>query len=151
MFFVSDDVTMPAFSLSNRCFGGWYDDLFLSLMYASYSEISRWLDDIEIFLTRYKWGSITYSYLIVLYVLKRGYNIVFCRCVSHVVMNLFWMARLQFTENTFLSSVGSSLRSYTNFNASVAHVLKPCWSSSTRSQNTFFANLLLSILCSRLR
>ena len=103
------------------------------------------------FITRYEWGSITYSYLIIVYVFKRGCNIVFCICVFHVVMHLFWMALLQFTKNTFLSLAGSYLRSYTNFNASVAHVLKPCWSSSTRSQNTFFANLLISILCCRLR
>ena len=67
-----------------------------------------------------------YSYLIVLYVLKCGYNSIFCRCVIHVVFNLLWIARLQFIDNDFLSFVTSNRRSFTNYKASVAQALKPC-------------------------
>ena len=102
------------------------------------------------FLTRYRYGSITKSFLKRTYVLNIGFAWTLCRFVNHDEMNLFLIAFLQSLANLLSISVMSKLRSLANFRTAVAHVVKPWWFNCTNSKNTFFASSLSGIWYNRL-
>ena len=78
-----------------------------------------------------------------------GFNCKFCRCINQVDTKLFLTICLQLLVNVLLSLVMSKSRSFTRFNASVAHFLNPWLLRFFNSQYTFFTNLSSDIWWSR--
>ena len=100
------------------------------------------------FLTRYRYDSVE-SNLIVLYVLKMGFNCKSCRSINQVDTKLFLTMCLQLLVNVWLSSVMSKSRSFASFNASVAQFVNLWLLRFFNSQYTFFSNLSSDIWWSR--
>ena len=71
-----------------------------------------------------------FAYCSILFFLKWGYNLVFCRYVFY----LFWMTHWQFIANTFVSLVTSNLRSF----SSLTHLPWTKWPSFRRHFQTLF-------------
>ena len=101
------------------------------------------------FLIRYRYGSIEESNLIVLYVLKMGFNCKSCIYINQVDTKLFLTMCLQLLVNDWLSSVMSKSMSFTSFTASVAQFVNRWLLKFFNSEYTLFANLSSDILLSR--